>query len=270
MAEVRKLSEGALRVQEEERLRIARDLHDGVGQAVSALQIELQLAGVDDVEQRSPHLQAAVRLAEEILGEIRNAVFALRPAELAERGLEQALRDCVERFELRARLPASFRAEGDLRRVPERAAAGLLRILQEALTNIGRHSGASEVGVMVRSADNALCLRVTDDGRGFETTAAPRGSGIRGMQERAAFLGGRLEISSGPGQGTQVEVTLPLRTEDHERNQDPESSSLRTTSSCAKACARCCATRRTSRCWQRRATASRPSSRQPRWGLTWW
>lgn len=210
VAESRALSQRLLTLQEEERQRIARELHDGVGQALTALQIALELAGRQP-EAATTHLASARALAEESLAEIRAAVFALRPAGLdGEGGLEAALRGCVERFELGSRTPASFRCEGSLANVPEDAALALLRILQEALTNVSRHAGASEVGVLVRANGDVVRLEVSDDGRGLPEGDASRGFGLRGMSERASFLGGALGASGREGEGTTIVVELPL------------------------------------------------------------
>jgi signal transduction histidine kinase len=207
----RELSRRLLALQEEERRRIARDLHDGVGQALTALQIALELAERRPAE-ASSHLASARRLAEEVLSEIRAAVFALRPSGLAaEGGLDVALRACVERFELRSRVPASLRCEGSLASVPEDAALALLRILQEALTNVSRHASAHEVGVLVQSSATSIRLEVSDDGRGLpEGYAARGGFGLRGIEERASLLGGTVRIEGREGEGTRVAVELPL------------------------------------------------------------
>jgi signal transduction histidine kinase len=208
VAEARELSERVVTLQEEERQRIARDLHDGVGQVVTALQIELRMA--QDHPEACAHLTEACRFAEEILTEIRAAVFALRPTQLGVMGIEAALRSMVERFELQTGTPASFRATGDLTALSDRAATCLLRVLQEALTNIRRHSSAREVGVVIEAQVGSVRLQVADDGTGLHADDPARGWGLRGMMERAAFLGGTLAIKSAPGEGTMVEVTLPM------------------------------------------------------------
>ena len=208
VAEVRHLSGRVVRIQEEERRRIARDLHDGVGQAVTALQIELRLA--ESRPRDTPrHAAEASRLAEEILAETRSAVQALRPARLAESNIEDALRGCVEEFERRTRVPASFRVEGELRGAGEDTAICLVRILQEALTNITRHARAREVGVRLRYDRGALWLEVSDDGVGFEPEGIEEGTGLRSMKERTRFLRGSMEIDSVPGEGTRICVSLP-------------------------------------------------------------
>ncbi len=210
VSEVHAISERLVNVQEEERLRIARDLHDGVGQVVTALRIALRLAGSRTGTEREDHLADATALAEEILAEIRAAVFALRPAELGEGGLEDVLRDCVERFEIRTRFPASFRAVGDISAVPEQVGSLVFRVLQESLTNVARHSEAREVGVEVSVSDGVLALEVADDGRGFDADTVERGSGLRGIRERVLFAGGKMELESTPESGTRLRCTFPI------------------------------------------------------------
>jgi len=208
---VRALSARVVEVQEEERARIARDLHDGVGQALTALQIDLRLA-MSQPEQASGHLEQATRLVEEALAETRRAVADLRPGELERLGLPGALRSCVEGFEARTGVSTAFRVAGSLEGVPAEVARALFRILQEALTNVSRHAGASEVGVVVeRRQEGIVCLTVQDDGRGFDPGGQlEREGGLRGVRERAEFCGGRAEILSVPGEGARIEVQLPL------------------------------------------------------------
>jgi len=209
VSETRQLSQRMVTLQEEERQRIARDLHDGVGQAVTALQIALRL-GQDHPQESPARLAEASRLAEDILGEIRTAVFALRPVPTAGLGIEAGLRACVERFEMQTRTPASLRTQGELCRISEKMATCLLRITQEALTNVSRHATAFEVGVLLQVYPDRVVLQVADDGRGLRAEDESRGCGLRGMRERAAFLGGELQIKSEPGEGTVIEVSLPL------------------------------------------------------------
>lgn len=211
VAKVRSLSARVVEVQEEERARIARDLHDGVGQALTALQINLRLAARAS-EQAPRHLDQAARLAEEALVEVRQAVADLRPGELERLGLQEALRACAERFEARTGVSTAFRIAGALDDVPPEVARALFRILQEALTNVSRHSGASEVGVAIERRPEAIRLSVQDDGCGFAVQEQPAGTrGLSGMKERAAFLGGRAGITSVPGEGTRVEVEIPVK-----------------------------------------------------------
>jgi signal transduction histidine kinase len=213
---VRSISERLIGVQEEERRRIARDLHDGVGQAVTALQITLKLMRARPSEAKN-HLAEAERSAEEILKEIRAAVFALRPAMLDAGDLEEGLRDFVERFELKTGIPASLRATGDLSAVSESLGSLLFRILQESLTNISRHAQAKEVGVTVVVETDCLRLEVSDDGRGFDPEDVSHGSGLRGIKERVSFAGGEMALKTSAGRGTQVMCRFPVLRRGDER-----------------------------------------------------
>jgi len=202
-------TQGVVGVQETERLRIARDLHDGVGQTVTALQVELELARREP-DDAAGHLAQATRLADQVLDETRAAVFALRPPQLDDQSLDQALRACAEDFEVRTGTPTAVRVEGAIGAVPEDTAAALLRILQEALTNASRHAAAREVAVVLRRQAGALTLLVSDDGQGFDPGQQQAGAGLRGIRERAAALGGAARIDSVAGQGTRLEVRLPV------------------------------------------------------------
>lgn len=215
--EVRTLSERVVSIQEEERGRIARDLHDSVGQLLTALQIDLQLASGSREDARDRRLQAALSLAERSLGELRRVVRDLRPLELEGGGLAEALRATAERFEVRTGVVTSLRHEGpDVD--DEAAAVCLLRVAQEALANVSRHAAASEVGILLRVGDGVARLEVTDDGRGFvpgSVRAGPAscdvasGSGLAGMRERARFIGGEVTVTSAPGKGTVVSIEVP-------------------------------------------------------------
>lgn len=209
VAESRALSERVLGIQEEERGRIARDLHDSVGQALTALQIELSLAKQQGGAAR-PHVEEAMRTCEATLAEIRRVVRDLRPLELERDDLVEALRSVAERFEVRTRIATSFRVEAG--EVPSDAVKlCLLRVLQEALTNVSRHAGASEVGVELTVRPDEVLLRVSDDGRGFDAAARPDGSGLSGIRQRCAFLSGEAAIETGPEAGTTLSIRLPNR-----------------------------------------------------------
>jgi signal transduction histidine kinase len=204
---VRALSGQVVAVQEEERRRIARDLHDGLGQSLTAARIEIELARKGDLER----LPEAGRACEEALSELRRAVRDLRPLELESGTLREALAAVAERFELRTGIATSLRFEGGEVRSRETSVYAL-RIMQEALTNVAKHASAHEVGVAVVARGDEVTLEVTDDGTGFDPAATP-GAGLTGIRERCAFLGGSCSIESVPGQGTRISVRLPDREE---------------------------------------------------------
>ena len=191
--ERRESARRALAAQEEERRRIARDLHDEVGQQLTAVMLQL-----DDV----PRAREEVRAA---LEEVRAIGSRLRPEALDDLGLAAALRSLVTTFEQRTALCVrrEIHAPGPLTSQQELVA---YRVAQEALTNAVRHSGTSDVRVELRAQGGATVLAVADGGRGLR--GATEGTGIRGMRERALIAGARLEIASRPGQGTRVELVL--------------------------------------------------------------
>lgn len=207
--EVRDLSERVVQIQEEERGRIARDLHDSVGQALAALHLGLELIAGRPAE-AAALTGRCIRECEEALSELRRVVYDLRPPELtASADVAEVLRSYTERFELRTGLPTSFRGSGGAIR-SEEVSTCLLRVLQEALTNISRHAGAQEVGVSLTVMPGKVSMEVTDDGQGFDFQAPRRGTGLRGIHERCAFLGGSVEVESRPESGTRLRVHLPV------------------------------------------------------------
>ncbi len=206
VAQVRRLSDRVLSVQEEERARVARDLHDGLGQILTALRLQIDLVAASRA--RGDTLEQAVALVKEALAETRRAVADLMPPDLDRLGLEGALGTLVEGFESRTGVSAALRVEGEPGSVPLGAARVVYRIVQEALTNVARHADASEVGVSLEIRSGSLILEVWDDGRGFDGPG--RGRGLPGIRERARFVGGRAVIESRPGEGTTVSVTIPL------------------------------------------------------------
>lgn len=201
VTEVRALSQRVVGAQDTERARIARELHDGVGQALAALSLELGQA-------TQPGLEGARAATREALAELRIAIDDLRPARLDERGLVASLRDVLERFEVRAGVEASLRHTGrDVR--DEGLAAGLLRVTQESLTNVARHASASEVGVVLDVTDARVALTVQDDGAGFELDTPRTGHGLENLHDRVTLLGGTLIVDTAPGRGTAIRVVVP-------------------------------------------------------------
>ncbi|MFL5318785.1 MAG: sensor histidine kinase [Myxococcaceae bacterium] len=210
MEEVKRLTDSLLHSLEEDRRRIARDLHDGMGQRLAALR--LQLERVQKVSPR-PELQDALRSCEELRAEMHRVIYDLQPPELESSSLADILRDQSEQFELRTGITTSFRASGEDIRDPD-AASALLRILQESLTNSARHGQATEVGIVLVTFSGTATLEVTDDGKGFDPSNALMGHGLRSMRERVQFLGGSVEVKSKPGEGASVCVRVPIRQEE--------------------------------------------------------
>lgn len=210
------LSRRLVEIQEAERRHIARELHDEVGQVLTAVKINLQSL------RRQPGLTAAVpRLDENIasvqraLEQVRNLSLDLRPSILDDLGLGAALEWYAQRLAQMAGLELHLTLPAAETRWPPTVEITCFRVAQEALTNVLRHAQAQQVWITLRQSPQFLQVQVRDDGQGFEPAAARREAarsgtsvGLLGMAERVALAGGRLEIESGPAQGTSVQVTF--------------------------------------------------------------
>ena len=205
-----------LKAQEEERGRIARELHDEMGQMLTALKLELQEIQREPVLPRV-RLEESIDMVDQIMGQVRALLADLRPAPLDTLGLPAALRWYLNRQAQRTGLKIHFHADHLPSRLPAEVEVGGFRIVQEALTNVIRHARAQQVTVELRQADTVLWLGINDDGVGFDMDAAQGRAtagvslGLVGMQERAELAGGHLFITSTPAHGTQIRVQFPLR-----------------------------------------------------------
>jgi signal transduction histidine kinase len=198
-------------VQEEERKRLSRDLHDGVGQVITALKMELsRVRGADDGSD-AVRLQRARDHADEAMATIRGVSRLLRPTLLDDLGLEAALQWHVDDFSRRTGIHGelSFLLADD-GPLPDAVSTCIYRTVQEALNNCEKHSKASAVTVRLAETAQALSISVADNGIGISTYALGKDHfGIRGMRERAHLLGGKLQVESDVGNGTTVNLTLP-------------------------------------------------------------
>jgi signal transduction histidine kinase len=207
----RKLNEltgRALALREAERRSIARDLHDGVGQALTAMRIEAQL--LEEGSASAAVEKSARRLretADSCIDEVRRAVELLRPGVLDDLGLKVALERHIEQLREHADLDVRVRVDLTARLGPEVEHA-CFRIVQEALTNVIRHAGATEVDLSVEVRDSAVEIEVTDDGRGIDPER-PSGMGLESMRERAELLGGTFALERPESGGTRVFARLP-------------------------------------------------------------
>ena len=213
-AELRALATHLQDVREEERARLSREVHDVLGQALTAVRL-----GVGWFGRRYPDDDAAQeRLAEtratidETIGHVRQIAADLRPGVLDDFGLASAAEWQTRRFEDRSGVATSLTVRGADEPAPDVATAAF-RVLQEALTNVARHAGASSVAVALDLEGGAVRLVVADDGRGIDRAAVGRRTlGLLGMRERAGALGGALDVRATPGGGTTVECTFPAPT----------------------------------------------------------
>jgi two-component system, NarL family, sensor histidine kinase DevS len=194
----------------EDRERIAKELHDGVIQALFAVGMGLQgtaiLAG--DAELRG-RIQNAVEELDRVIRDLRNYIFGLRPGILADRQLDQALGRLVEEFQQRSGVVTVAEIDPNAAAELSGKAADLIQLAREALSNVSRHAGAATCRVSLYLVEDGAVLEVDDDGRGFDPAQVASGQGLRNLRERAEGLGGRAEIASGDGEGTNVRVTLP-------------------------------------------------------------
>ncbi len=219
--QMRALSGRVIRAQEEERQRIARELHDDTGQVLTLLLIRLKLLegqpGAEALQEQFGELRGLVSGA---IDQVRRLALNLRPPSLDQLGLLSALRSLATTFTANTHIPVTL----DLSRMaaplsPEQTIA-VFRIAQEALTNSAKHAGATQIELHVATSEGVLRLKVQDDGRGFDPSAVARsaergseggpGVGLFGMEERARLVGGRLRITSAPGKGTEVALELPV------------------------------------------------------------
>jgi signal transduction histidine kinase/ligand-binding sensor domain-containing protein len=209
--------------QEGERKRIAAELHDSIGQDLLIIKnrAALGLRLLDDPARAREQIEQIAGTASQSIREVRQIAYNLRPYQLDEIGLTQALEELVERVagSCPARLDSSIDYVDDL--FPADSAINLYRVVQEAINNVLKHSGASAARVTVRRSASELEVTVEDDGRGFtpgtrEGGAARRGLGLVGLAERARILGGKLVVRSAPGRGTTVRLTIRTQGEGHE------------------------------------------------------
>ena len=197
---------------QEERSRIAREIHDGIAQSIYMLGLNLEKAAeVASGDQKlRERLGKLVGLAKETLMEVRHYIFDLKPLLSGEAGLTSTIKGQIREFTAVSDLPVQMEVEGDERKVSLAVGSSLYRIAQEALANVYRHAGASAIVVHLAFFDSSVSLEIRDNGRGFSVDAASTsGRGLHNMRQRAGDLGGVVEITSATGQGASVRVTLP-------------------------------------------------------------
>jgi two-component system sensor histidine kinase UhpB len=214
--ERRRISSAALAAQEEERARVARDLHDEVNQSLTAILLRLEAARVKAPVDLAAELADTKALANQAMEELLMLARQLRPTALDDLGLKAALAGHVEELERQGGIEASFEAQGDFSDLPAEIQLVVYRVAQEALSNAARHSGAETVKVGLRHEGKRVELTVGDDGSGFTFDQAARGLGITGMRERALLVGGEVEVESRPNVGTRVRLRVPLQAADTE------------------------------------------------------
>jgi signal transduction histidine kinase len=222
--ELKRLSAELVSAQESERRRISRELHDEVGQVLTAIMLglgNLRSALKDGNDNEAVRqLELVEEMTQRNASVVRNISLLLRPTMLDDLGLVPALKWYAREVSRSGPMTADVVAESFVDDLPDPHRICVFRVVQEAVRNAARHSGANQVRIYVQEKDGALLLSVQDDGKGFDPVQES-GLGILGMQERVAHLAGKLEVNSKPGRGTMVTFSLPLPA-DH-RKAEPQS-----------------------------------------------
>jgi signal transduction histidine kinase len=210
------LSHQLVKVQEAERYAIARELHDEVGQILTGLNLTLEMVARLPVEEVYPRLEEAHTMVNDLMLRVREMSLQLRPPMLDDLGLLAALLWHVERYTSQTGIVVHFRQAGLERRFAAEVEIAIYRMVQEALTNVARYAGTSDVVVRLWSNDAMLGVQIEDQGNGFdpeEVLSRHTTSGLSGMRERLRLLGGELQIDAAPGQGCCLAVEIPLQRE---------------------------------------------------------
>jgi PAS domain S-box-containing protein len=215
LEELRALAARLQSVREEERTRLAREIHDELGQALTGIMLESaslirELPG--GAKQQSNRAESIMKLADETIQTVRRISTELRPGILDDLGLVEAVEWAVEEFQSRTGTNCRLDLPEDDIVIDQERATALFRILQETLTNVARHANATQVNVRLAKEEGTLILEVHDNGKGInkEELSAGRSLGILGMRERALLLGGDLAVWGSPAEGTTVFVRVPL------------------------------------------------------------
>ena len=204
-----------IRAEEEQRTRIARELHDGLGQMMTAVNIELQVLKDAASDELRPRVDDVRALSAQVMGEMRRISQELRPAILDEMGLAEAVRALVSRMARLGAVAIEVQVAGDVDVLPADAAIACYRMVQEALNNVVRHSQARRAVVELSRRGERLAVSVTDDGKGIPDDATgqmgkPGHFGLMGLQERIHAIGGTFAIRRPPAGGTRLQAELPV------------------------------------------------------------
>jgi signal transduction histidine kinase len=211
--DLRRLSTRLVAAQEQERQTLSRELHDQVGQTLTAIKIDVAraeqslLPSQTDLGER---LRRARQGADETLDIIRRMSMLLRPSMLDDLGLSAALGWYTKQFSASTAIRVNLNDDGSADLLPDAGKISLYRIVQEALTNCARHSEARSILIVLASEDDRYVMRIEDDGKGFTPARGAKGIGLIGIEERVAEMGGTLTLDSKPGAGTRIRISIPL------------------------------------------------------------
>jgi signal transduction histidine kinase len=217
---LRVLSSKILHAQEEERKRISRELHDEVGQALTAISVNLQLLKqkAAKINNRLDGTVAETQsMLEQTMSNVHRFSYELRPAMLDDLGLVIALRWYIKAFAKRTSIKVNFRADPVVEQLQNEPKTVIYRVIQESLTNIYKYAGAARAAVVIRRNNDGVRLTVKDDGRGFQpdqldqSSREKSGLGLMGMQERLRLVNGQFVVKSAPGKGTTILALIPFQ-----------------------------------------------------------
>jgi two-component system, NarL family, sensor histidine kinase DegS len=206
--------------QEEERKRLAMDIHDGIGQMLTSLKFQIESidakGSVEDVQQKLSEIQ---QLIVQVIKEVRRVTFNLKPTVLGDYGLQAALNVFIKEIGKLTEIGLTYRTEGDTSvRLPQKVENNIFRIIQEAINNAIKYSGASKIEVVLQQSEHHLVITVQDNGNGFDeklvetrSVNIESGRGFFNMYERTEYVNGHLTIKSAPGNGTIVVLTVPVK-----------------------------------------------------------
>ncbi|MGZ4106315.1 MAG: PAS domain-containing sensor histidine kinase [Tumebacillaceae bacterium] len=210
----RQLTSYVIEAQENERKRISRDLHDGVGQALFSILVGLRVVNQLDLDEKvQAHLEEVQKLTSQTLEEVKSLSVELRPSALDDLGLIPALRSYARRFEQTFGIETTFDVTGPKRRFSPVIETTLYRMCQEAMTNAAKYADSAKVNVHLIADVDRVELKVQDFGRGFDpqhVQVQGTGLGLFGMRERTLLIGGDLQVHSVPGEGTLIHITIPI------------------------------------------------------------
>jgi two-component system, NarL family, sensor histidine kinase DegS len=204
--------------QEEERKRIAMDIHDGIGQMLTSLKFQIESINLKEGDKAAQKIGEIEQLIKEVIKEVRKVTFNLKPTVLGDYGLQAALNVFIQEIGKLTDIKLVYRTSGEIERLPQKTENNIFRIIQEAINNAIKYSGAEVITVDLKKTGNDLMIVVRDEGRGFDTRLVETrnmniesGRGFFNMYERTEYVNGNLTIDSAPGKGTTVVLTVPVR-----------------------------------------------------------
>jgi signal transduction histidine kinase len=204
--------------QEEERKRIAMDIHDGIGQMLTSLKYQIESIDLKESARAEQKIVEVDQLIKQVIKEVRKVTFNLKPTVLGDYGLQAALNVFIQEIGKLIDIKLIYKTEGEIERLPQKIENNIFRIIQEAINNAIKYSHADAITVTLKESENNLIIKVEDEGKGFDAKLVEArsmniesGRGFFNMYERTEYVNGHLDINSDPGKGTSVVLTVPMR-----------------------------------------------------------